>query len=61
LNHVKPKVHVYGHFHLESGMMEKWGIKFINATSCNEAYLIANDPIEVEIADNGNMDEVEFC
>jgi Icc-related predicted phosphoesterase len=39
LNHVKPKVHVYGHFHLESGMMEKWGIKFINATSCNEAYL----------------------
>lgn len=45
----KLKVHVFGHIHLGYGEYEDIGVKFINASICNERYNPVNLPIEVEI------------
>lgn len=43
------KVHVFGHIHPGYGTMEEYGVKFVNASTCNERYNPVNLPIEVEI------------
>lgn len=49
MNRIKPKIHCFGHLHDCHGVMNIDGIKFINASSLNEAYEIANEPILIEI------------
>jgi Icc-related predicted phosphoesterase len=46
---VKPKVHICGHNHNGYGVKESYGITFINASSCNERYMLVNPPIEFEV------------
>ena len=46
---VGPAYHVFGHIHDGYGEMEDQGIKFVNASACNESYHPENKPIEFEI------------
>lgn len=46
---VKPQVHCYGHAHHGYGEYFFKGIHFINAAILNEAYMVANKPVIVEI------------
>lgn len=40
----KPKVVCFGHIHHSSGVIEVEGVKFINASICNERYSPVNPP-----------------
>jgi len=43
------KAHIFGHIHDGWGMIEKNGIKFVNAACCTEQYQPINKPITFEI------------
>lgn len=42
---VRPKLHVFGHIHHGYGATEKFGVKFANASNCDEDYFPANAPL----------------
>lgn len=46
---IKPKVHICGHIHEAYGIIEKYSIKFINASVLNVDYELVNKPIEFEM------------
>ena len=46
---LKIKLHVCGHIHYSYGIVHKNGIDFINASTLNESYDVANKPILIEI------------
>jgi Icc-related predicted phosphoesterase len=43
------KIHAFGHIHCGYGTTEKFGIKFVNASNCDEDYLPTNPPIVVDL------------
>lgn len=43
------KLHVFGHIHCGYGTAEKFGVKFVNASNCDESYAPSQAPIVVEI------------
>ena len=43
------KLHIFGHIHCGYGQMEKFGVKFVNASNCDESYEPTQKPIVVEI------------
>ena len=43
------KLHVFGHIHCGYGLTEKFGVKFVNASNCDESYEPTNLPIVVEM------------
>ena len=45
---VKPKIHIFGHFHLKNGIVEQDGTKFVNATICNEKYKPVHKPVVID-------------
>ena len=45
----RPKLHVFGHIHCAYGQREELGMKFVNASICDENYAAANAPILVEL------------
>jgi len=42
---VQPKVHVFGHIHEEYGTARRAGIDFLNVSTMNQGYRIANKPM----------------
>ena len=46
---IKPRAHIFGHIHSGYGMIEQDGIKFVNASTCNEAYQPVNAPIVFDL------------
>ena len=42
-------VHIFGHIHPGYGVYEEMGIKFVNASTCNERYAPVNPPIVVDL------------
>ncbi len=46
---IQPKAHIFGHIHSGYGTMEKFGIKFINASNCDESYEPSNPPIVFDL------------
>ncbi len=46
---LRPKAHIFGHIHCGYGTIEKSGIKFVNASICDESYLPTNSPIVIDI------------
>lgn len=46
---VKPQLHVYGHVHGGYGLRELHGIKFANASICDEGYRPMHKPILIEL------------
>ncbi len=45
----KLKLHIFGHIHCGYGTAEKFGVKFINASNCDESYAPTNAPIIVDL------------
>jgi Icc-related predicted phosphoesterase len=43
------KAHIFGHIHCGYGIIGKSGVKFINASICDESYLPTNSPIVFDI------------
>lgn len=43
------KLHVFGHIHCGYGVHEELGVKFVNASICDEDYRPSNKPIIVDI------------
>lgn len=46
---IRPKAHVFGHIHCGYGTAEKFGVKFINASNCDESYEPNQPPIVFEL------------
>lgn len=46
---IKPKVHIFGHIHEGYGVEEHDGIRFVNASSCDENYKPVNEPIIIDL------------
>jgi 3',5'-cyclic AMP phosphodiesterase CpdA len=45
----KLKLHLFGHIHCGYGQDEKFGVKFINASNCDEEYNPTQPPIVIEL------------
>ncbi len=45
---VCPKLHVFGHIHYGYGTTEQFGVKFVNASNCDEYYEPTNAPIVID-------------
>ncbi len=43
------KLHIFGHIHCGYRTTKKFGVKFVNASNCDESYEPTNPPIVVEI------------
>lgn len=43
------KLHLFGHIHCGYGQNEQFGVKFINASNCDEEYLPTQPPIVIEL------------
>ena len=46
---IRPKAHIFGHIHSGYGTIEKFGVKFVNASICDESYAPSNLPIIIDI------------
>ncbi|HEX8197531.1 MAG TPA: metallophosphatase domain-containing protein [Pyrinomonadaceae bacterium] len=46
---IRPELHVFGHIHFGYGETEKFGVRFVNASNCDEDYLPTNPPIVVDL------------
>lgn len=46
---IRPKAHIFGHIHCGYGQKEEFGVKFINASNCDEEYNPTQPPIVFEI------------
>ncbi|MBA3784786.1 MAG: metallophosphoesterase [Acidobacteria bacterium] len=46
---IKPKLHIFGHIHCGYGQAEKFGVKFVNASNCDESYEPTNAPIVIDL------------
>ena len=56
---IKPKVHVFGHIHEQSGYDEKDGTLFINASVLNSQYQLVNKPFSIELNDSSYTIELK--
>lgn len=45
----KLKLHVFGHIHCGYGTAERFGVKFVNASNCDEEYEPSQPPIVLEL------------
>lgn len=46
---VRPKLHVFGHIHCGYGQTEQSGVKFVNASVCDEEYQPINAPVVIDL------------
>ncbi len=46
---IKPKLHIFGHIHCGYGQAEEFGVKFVNASNCNESYQPTNPPVVIDL------------
>lgn len=49
VEHIKPKLHVFGHIHEAYGYEENFGTRFYNASVLDINYQLANRPFNVEL------------
>ena len=49
IEELRLKAHVFGHIHCGYGTIEKSGVKFVNASICDESYNPINSPIIIDI------------
>jgi Icc-related predicted phosphoesterase len=45
------KLHIFGHIHCGYGRTERFGVEFVNASNCDEAYEPNNPPLVVEFSE----------
>lgn len=46
---IRPKLHVFGHIHQGYGQEKQFGVRFVNASNCDESYEPSQPPIVVEL------------
>lgn len=46
---IRPNLHVFGHIHGGYGATEKFGVRFVNASNCDESYEPVNAPIVIDL------------
>jgi Icc-related predicted phosphoesterase len=46
---VCPQLHIFGHIHGGYGTAEEFGVKFVNASNCDESYEPSNAPIVIDL------------
>jgi Icc-related predicted phosphoesterase len=46
---VRPKLHIFGHIHCGYGQAEKFGVRFVNASNCDESYEPVNPSIVFDL------------
>ena len=46
---IRPKLHIFGHIHCGYGTTERFGVRFVNASNCDESYDPANAPIVIDL------------
>jgi Icc-related predicted phosphoesterase len=46
---IRPKAHIFGHIHCGYGTTEQFGVKFVNASNCDESYEPTNPPIVFDL------------
>lgn len=46
---IRPKAHIFGHIHCGYGQKEEFGVKFINASNCDEEYNPTQSPIVFDL------------
>ena len=49
IQQVHPKVHICGHVHSGYGLRERFGIRFVNAAICDEAYEPCHPPVVIDL------------
>jgi Icc-related predicted phosphoesterase len=45
---VRPRLHVFGHIHCGYGTAKHFGVKFVNASNCDETYEPTNAPVIID-------------
>lgn len=45
----KLKLHIFGHIHCGYGTAEKFGVKFVNASNCDEQYNPTQPPVVIDL------------
>ena len=43
------KLHVFGHIHGGYGTLDEFGVRFVNASSCDENYRLTNPPVVIDL------------
>lgn len=46
---LRPKLHIFGHIHHGYGTIEKFEVRFVNASVCDETYEPNNPPIVIDL------------
>ena len=46
---IRPQAHVFGHIHDGYGTTEKFGVRFVNASNCDESYEPSNAPMVFDL------------
>lgn len=46
---IRPKAHVFGHIHYGYGTLERFGVRFVNASTCDESYKPVNPPVVFDL------------
>lgn len=46
---IKPKLHVFGHIHCGYGQKSEFGVRFVNASICDESYEPTNAPVVIDL------------
>lgn len=49
IERVRPRVHICGHIHEGYGRMEYEGVRYVNASNCDERYRPVNPPLVIEL------------
>jgi Icc-related predicted phosphoesterase len=51
---IRPKLHVFGHIHCGYGQTEQFGVRFVNASNCDEQYEPNQPPIVIDLGVSTN-------
>ena len=46
---IRPRAHIFGHIHCGYGTTEQFGVKFVNASNCDESYEPINPPVVFDL------------
>lgn len=46
---IQPKAHIFGHIHYSYGTAERFGVRFFNASVCDEDYSPVNSPLVFDL------------
>lgn len=51
---ISPALHIFGHIHEGHGALDREGVRYLNVSTMNEFYRVANEPVVVDIPLSNN-------